>query len=82
MSKTLRRRCAETVNLIQQELRKGGNPAAVLEAFVIAEIGRRASTKFDQSSPLCLYFDSATDRNEFIAAVQQINSNMTMRKMP
>lgn len=59
-----------------------GNPVDELMAFVIAETGRAADARLEETLPLCLYFITETDRDEFVAAVQEIKPNMMMRKLP
>jgi len=59
-----------------------GNPVDELMAFVIAETGRAADARLEETLPLCLYFTDEADRDEFVAAVQEIKPNMVMRKLP
>lgn len=54
-----------------------------LEAFVIAENGRAAAGgDFDDVAPLCLYFGTKEDRDNFIAVVAEAKPNMTCRRLP
>jgi hypothetical protein len=52
-----------------------------LIGFVISEIGRAAEQNFEKSLPLCLYFDTEEDREEFIAAFRKVHPNAFMKKM-
>jgi hypothetical protein len=76
----LRARCAQ----ILSEGRYDTHQETVdrLEAFVIAEIGRSASTQFEKSAPLCLYFTADADREEFIEIFMAAKPNVVTRKMP
>ena len=79
---TLLERCAQF--LIQQ---KGGALWATsagiktLEDFVLAEVGRKADYTLEDSLPLCLYFPTEADREEFIAAIKEAKPNWTTKKV-
>lgn len=80
---SLRDRCREFCSTAQRNaIMRVGNPVDELMAFVIAETGRAADSRLEETLPLCLYFTDETDRDEFVAAVQQIKPNMMMRKLP
>lgn len=54
-----------------------------LVAFVIAETGRSAAGHgLDDSLPVCVYFPTAADREQFIRSVQELKPSMTMMRMP
>lgn len=54
-----------------------------LTAFVIAEIGRAAGGgTLDEALPLCLYFQTKEEREEFIAAVMEAKPNFVSRRLP
>lgn len=78
---TLRSRCANFL-LNQDPMTRKGSPLDDLIAFVIAETGRKADAKLDQSLPLCLYFPTAADREEFIDAFLEAKPHLTARKLP
>lgn len=58
-----------------------GDPVQELYEFVIAEQGRKLAPELDDSVPLCLYFETDAEREDFVAMVQQINPNMRARKV-
>jgi hypothetical protein len=62
--------------------REIGPSAEDLEAFVISEIARAADDRLDDSLPLCLYFSSKDDREEFVAAVIEAKPNMISKRWP
>jgi hypothetical protein len=54
-----------------------------LVAFVVAEIGRAAGDgQLENSLPLCLYFPTKQDREEFIAAVMEAKPNLVAKRLP
>lgn len=53
-----------------------------LMAFVIAERGRTADLRLEKSLPVCLYFPSEKDRDEFITLVHEIKPNWISKKLP
>ena len=59
-----------------------GDPVEEIVAFVVSEVGRKADDALDQTLPLCLYFRTPEDRDEFIALVQEAKPGMRMRKVP
>ena len=81
--KTLRDRCREMCSQMQRNaMLRQGSPVDDLMAFVIAETGRTADERLAETSPLCLYFPTVEDRDEFIAAVQEAKPGMMMKRMP
>ena len=76
----LRTRCAA---FLTGRLKRPPFPPDVdaLVEFVVSEVGRSAHTKLETTLPLCLYFASDADRDEFIAAVREAKPNMIMRKI-
>jgi hypothetical protein len=76
---TLRERC-------QQFLTGAGQhaipPIDDLMAFVIAEVGRHADYSLEETLPVCMYFATKQDREEFIAAVMEAKPGMITRRMP
>lgn len=58
------------------------SPVDDIMAFVIAETGRAASPSLEETLPLCLYFGSAQDRDEFIALVHEVKPGMLTKKLP
>lgn len=80
---SLRDRCKQIVTKMKQDaiLRQGSSVDTLLE-FVLSEIGRSADPSLDKTLPLCLYFATEQDREEFIALVQEAKPNMMMKRMP
>lgn len=82
MSETLKARCRAFLSKQQRRaIMRTGDPVQELFEFVIAESGRKAAPELDETMPLCLYFKTDVDREDFIALVQHINPNMTARKV-
>lgn len=59
-----------------------GSPVDDLVAFVVAETGRKADAALEGTLPLCLYFASDADREEFVAAMREAKPGMTTKRMP
>ena len=79
----LRDRCQEFLAKAQHDaIMRQSSPVDDLMAFVIAETGRSADHRLEEMLPLCLYFSSAVDRDEFIAAVREAKPGMVMKRMP
>jgi len=74
---TLRKRCQQFLAGMTYD-----RNAADLEAFVISELGRAADTKLESTVPLCLYFGSEKDREEFVAAVHEAKPGMIAKRWP
>ena len=74
---TLRYRCKEVLNKIRYGLR----PIDTLLEFVISEQGRAADNRLEEALPLCLYFISDKDRDEFISHVRAVKPELVMRKV-
>lgn len=80
---TLRERCKAFVAKDRQDaMLRQGDPVQRLMEFVIAESGRAAAPELDETYPLCLYFGTEQDRDEFVEAVQEAKPNMISRKLP
>lgn len=86
---SLRGRCGRMVSQIITPFRNIGDELAditkmadLLFGFVVAEVGRSASTKFENSAPLCLYFEDDASREEFIEAFKEAKPNVVTRKLP
>lgn len=84
---TLRERCRKF--LIETIVKSHGGDLVAemmvphLEAFVVAETGRAAGgDALDKALPLCLYFQSERDREEFIAMVELVKPNLVTKRMP
>jgi hypothetical protein len=83
MTKSLRERCAEFYQRMgRNAMLRQGDPVDELVAFVIAERGRAADERLDDTLPLCLYFGSKADRDEFVALVREAKPGMVMKEMP
>lgn len=80
---TLRERCQAMYDRLAKDMiLRQGSPADELMAFVVAETGRNADWRLEGSLPLCLYFPTAADREEFIAAVHEAKPNMISKRLP
>jgi len=80
---TLRDRCQEMLAKIHRDaILRQGSPVDDLMAFVIAETGRTADERLEDSKPLCLYFANDLDRDEFIELVREAKPNMITKRMP
>jgi hypothetical protein len=80
---TLRQRCgAFLVALRQNAVLREGSPVDDLMAFVIAETGRKADERLEGSAPLCLYFTTMAEREEFVALFQEAKPNATIKRLP
>lgn len=79
----LRTRCKAFLDQARLNgIMRQGSPVDDLMAFVVSETGRQADDRLAEALPLCLYFETDADRDEFIAAVQEAKPNMTARKVP
>jgi hypothetical protein len=79
----LRERCKAFYQKAQQDaMLRQNSPVDELVNFVVSEIGRAADERLNDSLPLCLYFHSKEDREEFVAAVHEAKPNMIARKWP
>lgn len=80
---SLRERCQAVVNTMQRDaMLRQGSSVETLMAFVVAETGRTGDPSLADALPLCLYFVSDTDREEFMAAVREWKPGMITRKLP
>ena len=77
----LRERCADVV-AHNSWTKDDAESVDYLMAFVIAEIGRSASTHFEKSAPLCIYFADDASREEFIEVFKEAKPNVVTRKFP
>lgn len=77
----LRARCAEFIRKqsLDAFLRQG-NRVEDLVDFVIAERGRAATDTLDISYPVCAYFQTAEDRDAFVAAVLSSDKKWRVKK--
>jgi hypothetical protein len=79
----LRDRCKAFYQQMQRDaMLRQGSPVDDLVAFVVAENGRTADPALAETLPLCLYFPSEQDREEFIALVQEAKPHMLMKRLP
>lgn len=79
----LRERCrAFLQDQKQRAMLREGSRVDDLVAFVIAERGRTADKRLDQSLPLCLYFATEADRQGFIDDVREAKPDIVMKKLP
>jgi hypothetical protein len=80
---TLRSRCAAFLSQAKIDaLLRQGSPVDDLMAFVIAETGRKADRRMEQSLPLCLYFSDDAAREEFIALWHEGKPNSISKRLP
>jgi hypothetical protein len=80
---TLRERCRQVYRRMSRDaMLRQGDPVETLLSFVIAEQGRKGAPEFDNALPLCLYFVSEKDRDEFVSLVREAKPNIIIRKMP
>lgn len=68
----------QSMNVILRQ----GDPVADLMAFVIAETGRAADVRLDQTLPLCLYFGNKADREGFVDVVREAYPNLIAKRLP
>lgn len=79
---SLRERCkAHCQKARTDAMLRQGDPVEDLMAFVISEIGRAADDRLNESLPLCLYFQTKEDRDEFAAIVLQAKPGMRAKKI-
>ena len=79
----LHERCKEMLGKLRQDaMLRQGSPVEDLVAFVVAETGRSAEMKLEDTLPLCLYFPTEQDREGFIRTVQEVKPHMRMKRMP
>lgn len=50
-------------------------------SFVIAEAGRSAEESFENMLPLCLYFETEEDREEFVTLWHSVHPNAKARSV-
>lgn len=80
---TLRERC---LKFYQQQGRNAmlrqGDPVEDLVAFVLAEKGRSADKRLEDSLPLVMYCPDEESRKELAAAFRETHPNSMTKKMP
>lgn len=76
----LKDRCREFLD--ETEWLTHADPIGALADFVTAETGRLMADGAlgDKALPLCLYFKTDAERDEFIRLVLDANPNLTARK--
>jgi hypothetical protein len=77
----LRERCTEVLHEISMTSGRG-DCIDTLMAFVVAETGRSADHALDKSLPLCLYFVTEADIEEFIEAYHLAHPNTRTKRIP
>jgi hypothetical protein len=79
----LRDRCKQ---FCQEQARNAmlrqGSPVDDIMAFVIAETGRSADPALADTLPLCLYFGSKEDRDDFMEIVREVKPGMITKPLP
>lgn len=78
--KSLRDRCARLLDSLHPAPSTSNIDSLV--AFVVAETGRKADRRLEQSLPLVLYFTDDAARDEFIAAFHEAKPNVLVKKLP
>lgn len=80
---TLRERCTQFYQSQgRNAMLRQGSSVEDLIAFVVAETGRAADKSLDPTLPLCLYFGTKEDREEFVALVREAKPGMMMKQLP
>ncbi len=80
---TLRDRCKAFIDQARRDaILRLGSPVDDLIAFVIAETGRTGSDALKDTLPLCLYFATKADRDEFVALFHEFKPNVIAKKLP
>ena len=79
----LRERCSQMLDQLKRDaMLRQGSPVDDLTAFVVAEIGRANEESLSKSLPLCLYFATQEDREEFIEVFKEAKPNVITKKLP
>lgn len=78
---TLRDRCKRFLLSVMYDAEHKSDAYDRLTEFVVAEIGRAQHSSLEDSLPLCLYFQTEDDRDEFMQAMALAKPNMTIRKV-
>lgn len=80
---TLRDRCKAILDKMARDgMLRQNSPVDTLIEFVISEQGRAADSRLEEALPLCLYFETNEERDEFIVLIHKAKPGMTMRKVP
>lgn len=80
---SLRSRCTEMYHKMSADaMLRQGSPVEDLMAFVIAETGRSADERLEDTHPLCVYFGNKEDREEFLAVMREAKPGMMMKNLP
>lgn len=76
-------RCRALLSMIQRDaMLRQGDGVRDLMAFVLAEKGRASDPSLKETLPLCLYFGTEQDRDEFVALIHEAKPNMISRALP
>lgn len=79
----LRERCKEMIDkLSQNAILRQGSPVDDLMAFVLAEQGRTADYRLEETMPLILYFEDEAGRADFIKVVREVKPGMVAKRIP
>jgi hypothetical protein len=79
---SLRDRCKKVLDKMAMDgMLRQNSPVDTLLEFVISEQGRAADSRLEETLPLCLYFTSDEERDEFITLVRDAKPGMSMRKV-
>lgn len=80
---TLRERCKALLEeMITMSIDDDNDDIDNLMAFVLAEKGRSADRRLEESLPLVLYCEDDAFRDELIAAFKAVRPNIVTKKMP
>lgn len=79
---SLRERCKAHYQKAQRDaILRQGDPVENLMAFVVSEVGRAADNSLEETLPLCLYFETKKDRDDFVAIILETKPNMRAKKI-
>lgn len=80
---SLRERCKAVASKLQRDaILRQGSPVETLMEFALTERGRAADVTLTDTLPLCLYFLTEADREEFMAAINEWKPGMIVQKVP
>jgi hypothetical protein len=83
MMMSLRERCKEFYQRMgRNAMMRQGDPVDDLLAFVLAERGRTADERLDDTLLLVLYFGSREDRDAFVTIVREVKPGMVTKESP
>lgn len=79
---SLRDRCKALNDKLRIDaMLRQNSPVDTILEFVVSEIGRSADARLESSLPLCLYFQTAEDREDFVRLIRDAKPSMTMKRV-